>query len=220
MKSRILAPVSALVCACCIAIGFTLMFVIKPPFLFDPELKLAMVHQHGGLLIIWYVVDWIVFGLSALLFSFAITESSQVRYDFKPLIINVTAIMFAAYCISIGLAEILTTLMQMSLNSAQTESGKYSLQLVFTLLKKLRSSTEFSGDIWLILVSIWMWFRTRVHKHIVLPGGMIGLLGIAILTPEVQFLAPLYVLLHSVWFFAVAGHLITLQRANVSPFIH
>lgn len=202
LKSTNYAPAWGYLCGLSIALGWTVVFIIQPAFLTDQDVKQQLINEHGALLILWHIVDWFVFGLSLAFFSFAITSLISRQFSLNELLINLTSILFASYCISVGLAEILSVLSQMS--SSPHENNQQQFQVFNVILQKLRGSTEFSGDIWLLLLNAWLCSKKVVHKSVCLLGIVVGLLGILILFYQIYFLVMAYVALHFCWFGSIS----------------
>ena len=202
LRSTNYAPVWGCLCATSIAIGWTVIFIIQPEFLTDLDARQQLINKHSALLILWYTIDWLVFGLSLAFFSFSITGLIRSQFSIKELLINLTSILSASYCISVGLAEILGLLSQMS--ATPYGNSQLQFQAFIMVLQKLRGSTEFSCDIWLLLLNTWLWSKKLVHKSVCLLGIIVGLLGFLILFYQFYILVMCYVALHCFWFGSIS----------------
>ena len=76
LRSTNYAPVWGCLCATSIAIGWTVIFIIQPEFLTDLDARQQLINKHSALLILWYIIDWLVFGLS-LAFDFDVYLSDE-----------------------------------------------------------------------------------------------------------------------------------------------
>tara|TARA_A200000159_G_scaffold80023_1_gene74143 strand:+ start:2642 stop:3289 length:648 start_codon:yes stop_codon:yes gene_type:complete len=194
-----------LICAFSIAVSWVIVFWINPAFLTDTNVKEQVITEYPTALLLWYLLDWVIFGIAAALFSFAVTDLFSKHFSLKLLLINLASISFAAYCIAVGLTEILAVLTQISLS----EKEKHLQFKAFTaLLQKLRGSTEFSGDIWLILLNLWLFSKKRVNRVITGAGVANGSLGILILFYPRYALVVFYVTLNLLWFLSMSIHLL------------
>jgi len=193
-----------LICAFSIAVSWVIVFWVNPAFLTDTNVKQQVIAEYPAALLLWYVLDWVIFGIAAALFSFAITDLFSRHFGLKLLLINLASISFAAYCIAVGLAEIFAVLAQISLNEKENH---YQFKAFTALLQKLRGSTEFSGDIWLILLNLWLFNKKKVNRVISAAGVANGLLGILILFYPRYALVVFYVTLNLLWFLSMSIHL-------------
>ena len=192
-------------CALCIITGWLLLFGFEAAFLLDPAAREQLIMQRPALLIAWHLFDWIIFAFSVTLFSFAITARVNDHFRWSEIVINLCCILFASYCISVGLVEILAVL---TTTGTAAENSLFTLQALLRILQELRRSTEFSGEIWLILLNLWLLRHRAVNPITIVLGVLTGLLGILLLSSSFYLLAKYYVLMHFCWFFAIATQML------------
>ena len=210
MKAFNAVSIWGYLCALCIITGVILLFGFEAAFLHDPVAREQLIMQRPALMLAWHLFDWIIFGFSIALFSFTITARVNHDFSWPEIVINFCGFLFASYCISVGLVEILAVL---TTTQAETENRHFTLQALLLILHKLRSSTEFSGDIWLILLNLWLFRHRAVNPITLILGVFTGLLGVLILFSSFYFLAKYYVLMHFCWFFAIATQMLKLPAS-------
>ncbi|MBU3002166.1 hypothetical protein [Paraglaciecola arctica] len=192
---------SSLIAAMCLFLGYVVSFIIVPDFVGNSDTRADSIRQHALLIQAYYFVVWIVFAGAVLLSNYALLYDEKRPHNIYESLITLSCFVAVCYFVSIGLIEISSTFIVT--NDVNTLSQSNEFREYFTFLQKFRGSTEFAGDVWLILINSYLFKMKTTYRVLAIWGGLVGVLGMILLHPAFYSIANLYLILFVGWFFCI-----------------
>lgn len=192
---------SSMIAAMCLCLGYVVSFIIVPDFISNSDARADSIRQHGLLIQAYYFVVWIVFAGAVLLSNYALLYNEKRSHSVYESLITLSCFVAACYFISIGLIEISSTFIVNSDVNTLSQSSEF--REYFAFLLKFRGSTEFAGDVWLILINSYLFKMKTTYRVLAIWGGLVGVLGMILLHPAFYSIANLYLILFVGWFFCI-----------------
>ena len=204
--SKGIGALAALISALSLLIGLLGIYMIAPEFYQNAEARMQVFDKYGRFVQLWYFIVWIIFAVGILISHFALLHQDVHHHNLFEHVITLACFIACCYFLSIGLIEILSA--ELVLSNALTDQGEPIFREALSFLRTLRQSTEFSGDIWLMLINVHL-LKHRLCKHYVaIMGICVAVLGFVVLLPSAMYLGPLYVMLFASWLLIVAQSLL------------
>lgn len=195
--------IASIVCSLCNVFGLiTLLYVV--PDLYDlPEGRLRIINQYGSLLYLWYFIVFALVGICVFFINSALLQNNKKSPSVLTIATTLSAYLSVSYLLIICTIEVLSNEFFLA-EYMNTEVKRNQLtNQIYSVLISLRSYTEWTLDLWLILVNISLFKEQRFTPYIHVFGILTGILGVLILHPNLQALAYYYVAATSIWFMAI-----------------
>ena len=199
-KTKISITSAAFLYAICMSLGLLVLMFFIPDLHIDNAIRLQAIHEYGIFMLLWYFVVWILPGICVIVLTYSLFKLSVQQHGRYENAIMLMSFAAASYFFSIGIIEI-TSAYKALINQQENLSEVESLYIdLSVLLRKIRRSTEFANDIWLFMLSLWLFIYNSVSRFLSVFGMFVGVMGILVLLPALAFLGLTFVFLSISWF--------------------
>lgn len=207
-NSHRIGGVSALVCSTCYFIGLVTLVFIAPDLYDFPAGRLRVIDQYGVLLYLWYFVVFALVGICVLFINYSLLRLYNREANWIVIVTTLMAYLSASYLFIICSIEIISNEFFLAEHSGVTTNKNQLTEQIYTVLTNLRMYTEWTLDVWLILINA-MLFNAKIFSRLLHAFGLItGLFGILILNPTFQPYAMNYVGAIGLWFLLIGVKLL------------
>ena len=209
----LITSTSAFTCGAIYLLGYWSMRFAFPQFWADINVRAQVVQEYPLLIQIWYFVVWILFGIAILVFNYGLLRIVRRQHGVAEGVITLACYVSACYLFTIGLIEILSAQSLLTSGRWLGDNPSESYQELYRLLIQLRASIEFSSDVWLLLVNLWLFAYGQLNKLITIFGMLVPVTGVLILTPAFAPYAELYIGGTIIWYFAIGTWLLKRHKS-------
>lgn len=203
------------VCALCFILGVATLQWLAPEIYQFPEGRLRIINNWGWGLHLWNFAVFPLIGLSVLSLNRALVKTSTQPLGKFATLCTVVSCIALAHDIAIFTIETMSNelLVRRAFNN-DYEQAELTL-VIFSLLNKLRASSEWGIDLWLCLINLFLLKQKRFHPALQLLGITVGVMGVLALTSLFHNLMFIYLYGMISWFAATSiGLGLTLRRSK------
>lgn len=200
MLVRKLDSLASFTCGMCYLLGLSFVIVFAPNYGDGPNQQLQYVYNQPELMKVWYVIIYLVFGLSLLFLN------SSVNYKLKGSIRHAASsigIIWSGFVIATGLFAINVI---GTINPSSVEvSGMQTLelwQLLSLIISSIGGGIEVMGGLWLLLIAFQL--NSIQSKAFKVFSAVIGVSGVLTIFPSLSDLTVVFGLGQMIWFFALS----------------
>ncbi|WP_286270202.1 hypothetical protein [Thalassotalea hakodatensis] len=205
--------VAAIICSVCYIIGLFTLIYIAPDLNQLPAGRLKVIDEYGSLLYLWYFTVYGVVGLCVLFVNHALLQPLSSLPSILTILTTLVAYLSASYLFIICSIEILSNVFFLSQHYGEAAKRNELTAQIYSVLINLRTYTEWSLDVWLILVNYLLFQATKKNVYLPIFGICIGIVGILILHPLLQAYALYYVAAIATWFMLVGIQFLSSKRS-------
>lgn len=206
-KPNRLGASAAFLCALCYVIGLITLLFIAPDLNQIPEGRLRVIDTYGNLLYLWYFIVFALVGICVLFVNNAVQQTRDKLPSALALITTLTAYLSASYLFVICIIEIMSNVFFLAEHHHGVTKRSELTSQIYSVLLSLRNYTEWTLDVWFILISTVLFRARKIRKSLSVFGVCLGVFGILILHPSIQPFALYYVAAVPVWFSLIGLYL-------------
>ena len=203
-RIQLQGAIAAFTCAACFIIGAVTLKWIAPDIYVFPEGRLRVIEQYGVLLHVWHFIIFPLVGLSVLFLNRTLVkQTTRPLGGFSTLC---TLVAYVALCHDIAMFTIETLSNELFLQQHFESHQQLTQQTmtIYSVLIKLRASTEWGIDVWLCLMNVYLLFQRRFHPILQILGIAVGVLGVLVLfNSSFHYLEFTYLSGMIIWFLSV-----------------
>jgi hypothetical protein len=199
-KQSRLGALAAFVGALCNVVGLISLLYIAPDVNQFPEGRLRVMDTYGNLLYLWYFIVYACFGICVFFVNHALQQSNEKLTGILALITTLSAYLSASYMFIICSIEILSNMFFLAEHQHVLSTRSELASQIYAVLLNLRNYTEWTLDLWFILISVLLFRRKKISQYLFVFGVCLGAFGILILHPSIQPFALYYVAGVVAWF--------------------
>lgn len=189
--------IAAFVCALCYVIGFVMILAVMPDINTDGDERLRAILTHSGLIQLWYLIIFVLFGLALLVLNRSLYQPAYLQSGHFQLLGALLGYMWAAYVFASGLIAVLTIQYLIMQPAEQIER---IWPAIFAIQMGLGDGIEWVGGIWMVMVNTSMQRYHMAPMSLARFGIVVGVIGSLTIVPALALAGFVFGLLQIVWF--------------------
>ena len=199
-----LGGVAALIEALAYAIGFVGVLTLFTPYFIGDELdaagRVAFIVDHLGVMQAWYLVLYVVFGVSLVLLTIALHERLKAGSPAMMQVATAFGLIWAGLVLASGMIFVIGLDTVAVLHGDDPAQAALIWRAIEAVGTALGGGVEIVGGLWLLLVS-WAALRSGgLPRALNIVGLVAGVAGLLTLAPPLDTLGALFGLGQLVWF--------------------
>ncbi|GGF79958.1 hypothetical protein [Alteromonas lipolytica] len=210
--------IAAITGALCFITGVVTMQWIAPDIYQFPEGRLRVIEQYGWLLHLWHFIVFPLVGLSVFFLNRALIVQTTRPFGKFATVCTIACCIALSHDIAIFIIETMSNEMFIKQQSANHAEQVELTMFIYTILNKLRVSTEWGIDVWLCLINLFMLLQGRFHPAVQVLGIATGVTGVLVLVnPAFHHWQMTYLAAMILWFVVVAVWLAKEKNDTLMP---
>jgi len=199
-----LGGVAALIEALAYAIGFVGVLTLFAPYFIGDDLdavgRVAFIVDHLAVMQAWYLVLYVVFGVSLVLLAVALHERLKAGSPAVMQVATAFGLIWAGLVLSSGMIFVIGLDTVAVLHGDDPAQAALTWRVIEAVGTALGGGVEIVGGLWLLLVS-WAALRSGgLPRALNIIGLVAGVAGLLTLAPPLDILGALFGLGQLVWF--------------------
>lgn len=221
MPYRLRAAIAASICALSFIVGmvFYLLFFsdsFSPSLHHNLEQQMHFLEHNVALIYVWYLIIYVLFGLSLLVLSQALFYQQAALDSSFAAIAYALALIWSGLVIAVGFFASVGIHQLLELAPHDPLNAKTLWLVVQIVIQALGGGNELIGGLWLMMVAAMGMKYQLYNRTLNLLALISGIAGCATLIPDSETLQVMFGLGSIVWLIGLSWHLASSSEPQIS----